>query len=60
MDDELFQPDVLRLELLVPELDLEPGTWEARLRYMSYRAQSAGAMWLGVVESPPIRFEVSR
>lgn len=39
-------------------LGLAPGRYEASLRYMSYRARSDGAEWLGVVESDPVTFEV--
>ena len=39
-------------------LGLTPGRYEASLRYMSYRARSDGAEWLGVVESDPVTFEV--
>ncbi len=46
------------LRFALPGADLGPGRWEARLRYMSYRAQSDGAEWLGVVESAPLVFEV--
>ncbi len=57
------------LDLRIDGLDLEPGLWEARLRYMSYRARPAastdagepgsGIPWLGAVESAPITFEVT-
>jgi hypothetical protein len=39
-------------------LGVAPGRYEARLRYMSYRARSDGAEWLGIVESGAVRFEV--
>ncbi len=48
------------LRLSIGGLDLEPGRWEARLRYMSYRTRSQGAEWLGVVESEPVSFEVTQ
>ena len=51
-----------RLSLRIPGLDLEPGRWEARLRYMSYSstysARSPVSPWLGATESAPISFEV--
>ncbi len=49
-----------RLELSLAIPDQETGRWEARLRYMSYRTQSRGVEWLGVVESEPVTFEVTR
>jgi ferric-dicitrate binding protein FerR (iron transport regulator) len=39
-------------------LGVAPGRYEAIVRYMSYRARSDGAEWLGVVESAPVSFEV--
>ena len=39
-------------------LGVVPGRYEARLRYMSYRARSDGAEWLGVAESDPVSIEV--
>jgi anti-sigma factor RsiW len=47
------------LRLAIPDLVLEPGRWEARLRYMSYRVRESAAPWLGAVESEPVSFEVS-
>jgi len=46
------------LRLAIPGLDLEPGRWEARLRYMSYRTREAATPWLGAVESAAVPFEV--
>jgi hypothetical protein len=39
-------------------LGVPPGRYEARLRYMSYRAGSGGAEWIGVTESDPVSIEV--
>ncbi len=47
-----------RLRLRVAAADLEPGAWEARLLYTSYRTRSRGAEWLGHVESAALAFEV--
>jgi len=49
-------PYVLRIRL--DGLDLEPGAWEARLRYLSYKAPARGTEWLGAVESAPVLLEV--
>jgi hypothetical protein len=49
-------PYVLRIRL--DGLDLEPGMWEARLRYVSYKASASGSLWLGAVESAPVMLEV--
>ena len=47
-----------RLRLRLSGLDLEPGRWEARLRYLSYRTRAPDVPWLGATESEPVPFEV--
>jgi len=47
-----------RLRIRISGLDLEPGRWEARLRYLSYRTRAPDVPWLGATESEPVPFEV--
>lgn len=47
------------LTLRLPTRDLEPGTWEAVVAYLSYRRHSNGDEWLGRIESDPVRFQVT-
>lgn len=48
-----------RLRLRIEGLSLEPGRWEASLRYQSYGGRGDRAEWHGSVESAPIGFEVT-
>ena len=46
------------LQLRLDGLGLEPGRWEARLRYVSYKTSAPDSEWLGAIESAPVLLEV--